>query len=206
MVAPGDRLPAFDGHTALLSLPYLFQTEFKNIPATFPYLKAPFYRLGVSGRPGDRLKIGIVWGSGHTDVGVRNRSLPLETLAPLLALPHITWISLQKGTQGQHLKQLGFDSLLEDWSSRIQDFADTAAVLEELDLLITADTAIVHLAGAMSKPCWVLLPYGSEWRWLLEGEHSPWYPSLTLFRSTQFSSWDSLIKQVISRLQSNLLT
>ncbi len=205
VVAPGDRLPAFECHTSLLSLPHLFQTELETIPGPFPYLKAPFYRLGVPEKPGARLKIGTVWGSGHSDVGVRNRSIPLELFAPLLALPNITWVSLQKGPQTQQLKQLGFDCLLEDWGSRVQDFADTAAVLEELDLLITADTAIVHLAGAMNKPCWVLLPYGSEWRWLLEGEHSPWYPSLTLFRSQPFQTWESMIEQVVKRLEADRL-
>ncbi len=206
VVAPGDQLPAFDCHTSLLSLPHLFQTELKSIPATFPYLKAPFYRLGVTRRLGTQLKIGLVWGSGHSDVGVRNRAIPLTAFAPLLALPDITWVSLQKGPQTQQIKQLGFECLLEDWGSRIQDFADTAAVLEELDLLITADTAIVHLAGAMNKPCWVLLPYGSEWRWLLDGEHSPWYPRLTLFRSQPFQTWESLVGRVVTRLEADLFS
>ena len=201
VVAPGDRLPAFDCHTSLLSLPHLFQTELETIPGSFPYLKAPFYRLGVTRRPGTRLKIGLVWGSGHVDVGVRNRSIPLDAFAPLLALPNITWVSLQKGPQAQQLKQLGFDCLLEDWGSRVQDFADTAAVLEELDLLITADTAIVHLAGAMNKPCWVLLPYGSEWRWGLKGEQSPWYPSVRLLRGSQATSWEVRLQKLALEYQ-----
>ena len=103
----------------------------------------------------------------------------------MLEVPGIEFYSLQKGESAQELETLGLTGLIRDMGPMILDFADTAAIINELDLLISADTAIVHLAGALNKPVWVLLPYGSEWRWLLNRDDSPWYPSIRLFRQTK---------------------
>lgn len=200
VIVPGETLPPFDVHTSLLSLPHHFQTTLETIPAAIPYLQAPFYRLGVPQRSGAHLKVGLVWASGHSDVGVRNRTIPLETFLPLFELPQISFISLQKGPQAKQIKQIGLEGLVSEIGHRINDFADTAAVLEELDLLITADTAIVHLAGAMGKPCWVLLPYGSEWRWMLNQQDTPWYPSIRLFRRQANQTWTDVIHIILTAL------
>ena len=193
VLVPGDPLPPFDVHASLLSLPHLFQTDLFSIPAQVPYLFSPKPEFHFKPNPVNQLKVGIVWASGHTDVGMRNRTIALSNWQSLLELPHIQFYSLQKGPQLKELEALGLNLLIEDLSPQIQDFADTAAILNELDILISADTAIVHLAGALNKPVWVLLPYGSEWRWLLERPDSPWYPSVRLFRQVENETWEKLL-------------
>lgn len=201
VIAHGNALPAFDVRISLLSLPHLFKTTLDTIPADCPYIMPPHKsgRLGLS--QVQQLKIGIVWASGQSDVGVRRRKIPLAQWLPLLELSGVQFYSLQKGPSAKELETQGFSGLIENLDSQIHDFADTAAILNELDLIISTDTAIVHLAGAMNKPVWVLLPHAAEWRWLLDRQDSPWYPSLRLFRkSTPSSDWQDVIADVKASL------
>jgi len=117
-----------------------------------------------------------------------------------LEIPGIEFYSLQKGEAVQELETLGLNGLVENLAPLIHDFADTAQLINELDLLITADTAMVHLVGALNKPVWVLLPYGSEWRWLLNRNDSPWYPSVRLFRQPIPGQWKPVMRQVVQAL------
>lgn len=199
VVILGNPLPSFDTHVSLLSLPALFRTTLETIPADFPYLKAPVSGIRLP-KKSKHLKVGIVWASGHTDVGVRNRKISLSAFLPLFEMPGIEFYSLQKGEAVQELETLGLNGLIENLAPLIHDFADTAQLIIELDLLITADTAVVHLAGALNKPVWVLLPYGSEWRWLLDRNDSPWYPSVRLFRQTIPGQWEPVMRQVTQAL------
>jgi tetratricopeptide (TPR) repeat protein len=198
VVTPEENSVSFDYHIPLLSLPAFFETTLKTIPKTTPYLKSRASQL--SRKSAESLKIGLVWGNGHKDVGTRSREIALKEFAPLLVAPHISFYSFQKGKQSQQLKEDGFDSLITDLGSSIKDFADSASLLAQMDLLISVDTAIVHCAGALGIPCWVLLPFGSEWRWLLDRVDSPWYPSLTLYQQDCQQPWSELIARVAENL------
>lgn len=195
--------PIFHTHISLLSLPHLFQTTLSSIPQTIPYLKAPAKSVRLPAKKS--FKIGITWASGHQDVGLRRRRIDPKHFLTLLTLPQTSLFSLQKGPSSKQLSDLTGGALIEDLSPYIADFADTAAWLMQLDLLITADTAIVHLAGALARPVWVLLPYGSEWRWLLERTDSPWYPTVRLFRQTEPENWDKVFQEVLEALQKESL-
>jgi tetratricopeptide (TPR) repeat protein len=199
VVSPESLLPSFDYHIPLLSLPAFFHTTLETIPKDIPYLKAPIATKPAATQ--SPIKVGLVWGNGHMDVGVRHRSIPLEQFAPLLSLPNMAFYSFQKGQKAKDLKRCGFDALVKDLDPFIQDFADTAAYLSQMDLLISVDTAIVHCAGALNIPCWVLLPYGSEWRWLLERDDSAWYKSLRLFRLGREDDWHSVLETICSKLK-----
>jgi len=199
IVARGQALPNFDVHLPLLSLPRLFATNLTNIPKTIPYLHAD---AEETGRWQQRLagysaftKIGLAWAGSPTHQNDRNRSILFAKLAPLIRMPGARFFSLQKGNQAARE--------LIDWSAELKDFADTAALIANLDLVIAVDTAVVHLAGAMGKPVWTLLPFAADWRWLLEREDSPWYPSMRLFRQPALGDWDSVIKRVADELCRN---
>lgn len=173
-------------HAALLDLPRRFGTTLADIPAQVPYLRAPAAarerwreRLAAwTGKP----RIGLAWSGSHAQVNNRNRALPLSDLLPLLRGHDAHWFSLQKADGGRYtdtdVAAAGLVDLTGEWA----DFCDSAAMLEHLDLVITVDTAIAHLAGALGKPTWVLLAPNADWRWLLEREDSPWYPTARLFR------------------------
>jgi hypothetical protein len=191
VVTPEEKNISFDYHIPLLSLPAFFETSLKTIPNVTPYLKPSASQL--SRKRAESLKVGLVWGNGHKDVGTRSREIALKDFAPLLGTPHISFYSFQKGKQSQQLKHDGFDSLITDLEPSIKDFADTASLLAQMDLLISVDTAIVHCAGALGIPCWVLLPFGSEWRWLLNRDDSPWYPSLKLYRQDCQQPWSEVV-------------
>lgn len=160
----------------LLSLPRIFGTTLETIPTGVPYLRAAPKLIsrwqerlqGVKG-----LKIGLAWAGNPEHGNDRNRSLPLSTLAPLIRLPNFTWVSLQKGRAAEPSNSV---AVLHDWTREIDDLADTAALIQNLDIVISCDTAVAHLAGALGKPVWVMLPYNPDWRWLLDRPDSPWYP------------------------------
>jgi tetratricopeptide (TPR) repeat protein len=196
--APGERLPDFDLHCPLLSLPVAFNTRLETVPASIPYIVAPPERVaawapqfGRSARP----RVGIAWAGYARHGNNRNRSMGLE---PLLALAAsgITLISLQKEVSAQDRELLDAHGEILRLGEEFTDFADTAAVVAELDLVISVDTAVAHLAGAMGKPVFVLLPYASDWRWLLDRGDSPWYPTARLFRQKRPGDWDSVIAEV----------
>jgi Flp pilus assembly protein TadD len=199
---PGEPLPPFDAHVSLVSLPHLFQSRLETIPREVPYLQSPdsVRRRLPPASPG-AFKVGIAWASGHADVGARNRRIDVNHFARLLEIPSVRLYSLQKGDAEADLVRGGLEALIEDVGSRMADFADTASVLEDLDLVISADTALIHLAGALRKPVWVALPYGSEWRWLLHRDDSPWYPGMRLFRQSRPGNWDGVFERLRTALR-----
>jgi tetratricopeptide (TPR) repeat protein len=192
-----EPLPPFDAHVPLMSLPLLLGTQLETIPAQIPYLSAPTQcqlqvelQRRLKEAPG--LKIGLVWASKLGFTVDYKRYCPLEELAPLFKIPGLSWFSLYKGDQSRELQA---HPQITDLGSCFGDFADTAWAIDQLDLVISVDTAVAHLAGAMGKPVWVLLPFVPDWRWLLEREDSPWYPTARLFRQSAFGG-----RAVIERL------
>lgn len=200
----GDPLPDFDFHCPLLTLPKLLAIQPENPRSSTPYLFAgPGYRDTQSSRPRKPAssRIGVVW-SGNAHPFLANdhrRSIPFALFRQLFAV-NAQWISLQKEMHSidqPHVQQ----SELQDHSSSIRDFADTAALMDTVDLVISIDTSVAHLAGAMGKPVWTLLPYVADWRWLLDREDSPWYPTMRLFRQPAMGDWPSVLHRVKLELQ-----
>jgi len=180
----------FDAHLPLLSLPLTLR-QFDPTATQVPYIR-PISRQDIGPRRG--LRVGLAWAGSATHKNDRNRSLPLAKLAPL-AQEGVEFFSLQVGPGAI---QTGMR--LTDLTSRLHDFADTAALIAELDLIISVDTAVVHLAGAMGKPVWVLLPEPADWRWMLRREDSPWYPTMRLFRQSRPGEWDEPIARMSQEL------
>jgi len=200
-ISRGDTLPAFDYHCPLMSLPFAFSTTLSNIPAATPYLSADpslsqIWKRRLEAQKG-KLKIGLAWAGAAIHRKDRERSLPAAALAPLSDLNHAL-ISLQKGPATSGIP----DALpaLIDFTPELNDFADTAALIANLDLVICADTAVAHLAAAMGKPTWLLLAYSPDWRWLLDREDSPWYPAIKLFRQQSRADWAGVMDRVIQSL------
>ncbi|MGQ9370228.1 tetratricopeptide repeat protein [Azospirillum sp. ST 5-10] len=205
----GETLPAFDRHAPLMSLPRLFGTTLDSIPAACPYLSAPAEAVARwEGRlPQDgRVRVGLVW-SGDPRPGVvranltdRRRSVPLDAFAPFARIPGVRFVSLQKGAAAAQAKTPPPGMDLVDWMDEAGDFADTAGLVERLDLVITVDTSVAHLAGGLGKPVWVLSRFDSCWRWLEGREDSPWYPTLRFFRQPAPGDWDGLFERVAGEL------
>jgi tetratricopeptide (TPR) repeat protein len=199
VVVPGEAPGDFDYHCPLLSLPLAFKTTAITVPATVPYLSAPQERiekwqgaLAHTGRP----RVGIVWAGNPAFTYDQTRSVGLTPLLPLLATPGIDFYSLQKDLRnGDRQRLASFPSVMHLGDS-LADFADTAAVIAALDVVISSDTAIAHLAGALGKPTWILLQHVADWRWLTDREDSPWYPRARLIRQPQAGDWDSVINRV----------
>ncbi len=206
LVAEGSVLPVFDFHCPLLSLPLAFKTGMASIPSAVPYLFAEQEQL-IRWRQrlgGDGFKIGISWqgSTGKVDAG---RSFPLNNFNLIAKMPNVRLISLQKNDGVEQLKTMPegmkVETLGDDFDAGPDAFFDTAAVIKNLDLVITSDTAIAHLAGAMGCPVWVALKYAPDWRWMLEGGVSPWYPTMRLFRQNKRDDWE----QVFNEMQSELM-
>ena len=200
VVATGAALPDFDLHCPLLSLPHVFGTDLTTIPAAIPYLAVDpalanlwASRLSTGPVGGTGLRVGLVW-AGHAQshrayarrIDPR-RSLALATLAPLGAVPGIAFVSLQKGAPAEELANPPFT--ISDPMAEVKDFAETAAIIAGLDLVISVDTAVAHLAGALGKPVWMLSRFDGCWRWLRERQDSPWYPTLRLYRQPSPGDW-----------------
>jgi Flp pilus assembly protein TadD len=201
-----DSLPAFDQHTPLASLPGLFGITIEQVGLSVPYLKtlAPLRpRIGdlLGEKTGDR-RIGLVWQGNPRQTRDIVRSCPLEKLLPLLELPGTRFFSLQCDSTGRsQLAAPAAADCVVDVGELLEDFADTAAVLQRLDLLITVDTAIAHLAGALGRPVWTMLCHTPDWRWHLDRSDSPWYPTMRLFRQPTWGDWDSVVNRVRAELQ-----
>ncbi|MEO6855921.1 MAG: tetratricopeptide repeat-containing glycosyltransferase family protein [Rhodoferax sp.] len=201
LVGFDEDVPPTDCWTPLLSLPALCQTRLDTVPATLPYLRAEpaLVAAWAPHLPTQALRVGLVWKGNPRFENDAERSLPhLATLQPLAAVPGIAFISLQKGA-GEDESTPWLTTAL---GPQIHDFADTAAIVDQLDLLISVDTAVAHLAGALNKPCWVLLPdYLPDWRWLKERSDSPWYPgAVRLFRQPAGGGWGPVIEEVAAAL------
>lgn len=206
LLADARNLPVdvgFDMHVSLLELPRLFGTELESIPQQVPYLsvdadKAAQWRSRIAS---EHYRVGICWAGRPTHPNDRNRSIALTTLAPLARVPGVTFYSLQKGAAAEQARQAPAGMALIDCSGDLHDFADTAALMMNLDLLISVDTAPVHVAGALGRAVWTLLPFAPDWRWLREREDSPWYPTMRLFRQPRLGDWEAVVEQVALALQ-----
>jgi hypothetical protein len=196
----GAPLPAVDVKVALMTLPHIFGTTLETVPGETPYLGPPAdakaARLVLPRLPGIRLTGALAWAGRPTHKNDRNRSLALEVLSPLLELADIRFVSVQKGAPAKAIGALGLQALLADGDPVLGDFADTAVLLSQCDLVISVDTAVAHLAGALGRPVWVLLPAVADWRWLLHRTDNPWYPSMRLYRQAHNSGWDAVIAAV----------
>jgi tetratricopeptide (TPR) repeat protein len=200
LIPEGQPLPPFDLHAPLMSLARLFGTSKQTVPCEVPYLHAnpeTANRFRQMLPPGPR--IGIAWAGRAVHTNDRNRSIPLSLLAPLLQARDVTFVSLQKNPP-PIAADLQPASMVLDLTSHLKDFADTAALIDSLDLIISVDTAVAHLAGAMGKPVWVLLPFVPDWRWMLDRDDSPWYPTMTLFRQSTRGDWRQPIERIRARL------
>ncbi len=194
VVARGTNLPPFDCHIPLLSLPGIFKTVEETIPSPMPYIAPPASlqakwreRIPVSAD----LTVGLVWAGNPGHKNDRNRSIPPELFSTLLSVPGIRFFSLQKDLELAGAIPLGLE---------FTDFADTAAAIANLDLIISVDTSVAHLAGAMNIPVWTLLPFNPDWRWMLNRTDTPWYPSMRLFRQAESKNWQPVMEQVKTEL------
>jgi Tetratricopeptide repeat len=206
---PGD---AYDAQIALSSLPYAFGTRLESVPAGIPYLHAepPLAQKWATCIGADGFKIGIAWqGNLHPEADVA-RSMPLAEFAPLAAIADVRLISLQKGVGAHQLDDMPHgmkvESLGEDFDCGGDAFIDTAAAMMHLDLIITCDTSIAHLAGALGRPVWVALKCDAEWRWLINRADSPWYPSMRLFRQLRRGVWRDCFNEMANELRSRVRT
>ena len=204
IICEGDVIPTIDTRLPLLSLPRIFGTTVETIPAQVPYLRADpnaveAWRIRLAQERGKR-RIGIVWAGNRRHINDRNRSVPLPAFADISKIPDVRLVSLQKGPAATELRDAGIDII--DWTSELRDMADTAALVANLDLIISVDTSVAHLAGAMAKPVWTLIPFGPDWRWMLDRSDSPWYPTMRLFRQAALHDWNGPLTQVTEQLRS----
>jgi tetratricopeptide (TPR) repeat protein len=201
---PGQPQPAFDFHVPLLSLAHRFGTTLETIPAQVPYLtvEAPLLDAWRAKLAIDRaqLNVGLVWAGSAVHRNDKRRSLALEAFAPLSRVPGVRFFSLQKGPPAAQTSNPPPDLRLTDLGSDLQDLTETAAVVSQLDLVITVDTSVAHLAGALAKAVWTLIPYEPDWRWMLGRDDSPWYPTMKLFRQSVPGDWPSVLDRVASEL------
>ncbi|MBT6096101.1 MAG: tetratricopeptide repeat protein [Rhodospirillaceae bacterium] len=193
----GGGLPAFDLHLPAMSLPAVFGTSPETVPWSGPYLNPAAESGDLSG---DGLKIGLVWAGNPLNPTDAERSTSLTQLAPLLEVPGCSFFSLQHGVRGDEISNGGLAHRIVDMRPQMNDFAATAALLADLDLVITICTSVAHLAGGMGKTVWVLLAHDADWRWLQSRNDSPWYPTARLFRQPTPGDWESLVADVSTAL------
>lgn len=201
----GDAVPAFDFHAPLLSLPRALKTDMATIPVSQRYLAGSSQKLAewsaVLG-PKTKPRIGLVWSGSNSQIAPYNPGMPLAALTKIIS-PDFEFISLQKDVQESDRAVLESRPDIRHFGARLKDFSDTAALCDLVDLVISIDTSVAHLAGAMGRPLWLLLPFNPDWRWLLEREDSPWYPSARLFRQSLRGEWNSVLARVQDALRTN---
>jgi hypothetical protein len=203
VVLQGDSGPPYDVEIMLLSLPHIFKTSLDTIPHDVPYLHVPQgigeQAVAMITRYTKVLRVGLVWAGGIHNPNNINRSFKLDQYNDLLNMAGIKFFSLQKGEAAAELGSISPDRIT-DLGPYLGDLADTAAAIQELDLVISVDTAVAHLAGALAKPVWTLIPFAPDWRWMLDREDSPWYPTMRLFRQPMPGDWSSVIARVAAQL------
>ncbi|RQR52841.1 glycosyltransferase [Burkholderia sp. Bp9140] len=211
IVTEDQPTPAFDLQCPLMSLPHAFRTTLDTVPADVPYLRADArrrdawaQRLDAISPPG-RLRIGLAWSGNPRHANDENRSIPFAALAPLVAAHDATFVSLQPQIRARDADAFAASGVLS-FADALTDFAETAALADTLDLVISVDTSIAHLAGALGRPLWVLLPRVPDWRWLLERDDCPWYPSATLFRQARPGDWPAVVARLADALGTRLRT
>jgi hypothetical protein len=199
--------PPYRAYAALSGLPRLHGTRVDNVPTPGPYLHADPARTAAWGERLDRLsprsyrRVGIVWAGRPTHNNDRRRSTTLASFAPIAALPRVALVSLQKGPAAEQAGRYFGRAPLINVGAEIQDYDDTMALLACLDVVVTVDTSVGHLAAAMGKPAWIMLATAPDWRWLLTRDDSPWYPSVRLFRQTQARQWGDVMNRVADALR-----
>jgi tetratricopeptide (TPR) repeat protein/precorrin-6B methylase 2 len=203
VLAQGTVNPPFDFYVQAMSLPGIFGTTVENIPNDVPYLGVEperrerwSRRLGTRARP----RVGLVWAGSPTHLRDRYRSVELEALSGMIANRDVQFVSLQKGPAAEALGSFEERGNVIDLGPEIQDLADTAAILEQLDLTIGVDTAVMHLAGALARPAWMMIPLPCDWRWLADRDDSPWYPMLRIYRQSKRMRWDDVIARITDDL------
>ena len=204
VIVKGERPQEVDWHSPLLSLPGAFGTDLSNIPAPVPYLQVDGGKCAAWSRrleAADSLRVAVVWTGNPQHTRDRLRSIPFSQFRRLIAVAGTTFYALQKGLTMAQRDELAAAGKVVDLGAELEDFTDTAAIMANLDLVITVDTSVAHLAGALGKPVWILLPHAPDWRWLRERGDSPWYPTARLFRQTVAGRWDSVLDQVERELQ-----
>jgi Flp pilus assembly protein TadD len=208
LLAEGTELPPFDVHAPLMSLPYLLGTRLDTVPTDIPYLSVPAelvesWRSRLGGH--DTFKVGVVWQGNPHHKWDRYRSVRLTDFAPLAEVPGVQLISLQKGDAAAALRSHDRSCRVTEWAAP-QDresgtFAETAAVMKNLDLVVTVDTAVAHLAGALALPVWVALSTIADWRWLMGRTDTPWYPTMRLFRQRTLGKWGPVFERMADELR-----
>lgn len=200
VVARGEDQPAVDVQAPIMSLPYLFKTNLNTIPAEVPYLGlSPTVAIDLG--DDSRTLVGIAWAGRPTHKNDSNRSMPLELFAPLAEMPGISLVGLQFDARFDERDRVSWGDDILDIRPQVDDFSDSATAIAGLDLVITVDTAVAHLAGALGKTAWVLLPFAPDWRWMLDRGDSPWYPSVRLFRQSSPSDWAPVMDAVVAALR-----
>lgn len=203
-------IPPFDAWALLGDLPGVFGTTLDNIPATVPYLSAPdeaYERWGArldAEIPADKPRVGLFWSGRPTHLQNRRRSLRLAQLAPVLDIPDVHFVAIQTPVPDEDKPEIAKRTNLLDLSESLTSFAETAAIIKHLHLVISVDSAVAHLTGALGKPIWTLIYKPPDWRWLIDRSDSPWYPTMTVFHQERLGDWDFVIKRVASELKSLL--
>jgi tetratricopeptide (TPR) repeat protein len=204
LIGQGSPLPAYDVQASLLSLPAILHTTSATVPVGVPYVMpdeglVEQWRQELNSRPGFR--VGICWQGNHEHKRDRFRSIPLRQFEPLARLEGVKLISLQVGHGKEQIQELAGTFQVADWSDKLNDFMDTASLMKNLDLVLTVDTSPAHLAGALGVPVWVILPFAPDWRWQLERENSPWYPTMRLFRPREPMKWSEVFQRMVPEVQ-----
>jgi tetratricopeptide (TPR) repeat protein len=200
-LARGDALPKFDVHVPLLSIPGILSMDLDAIPMQAPYLQSTVNKQEYWDdrlRFPDHLKIGITWQTSTEQLSSSFKSCPLQAYVPFFGMEQVKWISLQKEIP---TSDLPLPPHLMDISNDLVDFTDTAAVISNLDLVISMDTAVAHLAGALGKPVWLLLSTAGDWRWMRDRSDSPWYPTMDIFRQAQFNDWNEIFIRIRPKIE-----
>jgi Tfp pilus assembly protein PilF len=200
-----QTLPPFDTHCSIMSLPLTLGVRPLAEPAKVPYISVPPDRIAAwhqrLGNPDDRRRVGLVWAGGPQHADDSRRSIRLEHFAPLFAIESARFYTLQKGPGAAQAANPPPGIDLINWTADLHDYIETAALISNLDLVISVDTSVAHLAGALGKPVWLLLPSVPDWRWMLNRNDTPWYPTMRLFRQTKAGDWPGVIKDIAHALK-----
>ena len=195
----GEKLPSFDLQCSLMSLPHVFGTRLDTVPAAIPYLSARPDRVAAWTRvldPWQRMRVGLAWSGSASHASDRSRSIPLAGLAPLVERTDLEWHVIQRDIRPADRTILDDWDQITDNSGSLTDFTETAALISLMDLVITVDTAVAHLAGALGKPVWLLLAHSADWRWLQGRADTPWYPTMRLFRQPRQGDWAAVLTEI----------
>jgi tetratricopeptide (TPR) repeat protein len=204
IITPGETLPPFDYYCPLMSLPFAFKTTLETIPTNIPYIcpdASYLEKWNTILPPKTKPRVGLVWSGRASHPDDQFRSIPLSQLDQLCH-PNVEFFCLQNEIRLSDIAHRAHRPDIHFMEDHLHDFADTAALIMNMDLVISVDTAVAHLAGAMGKPVWILLTYDSEWRWLLDQENSPWYSSARLFRQTKVNDWGEVLNSLLLNLNS----